>query len=64
LARRSSFAVGESSGVEEVVGRAITTDVRVVERGIEAERSARSAVWRRCERIVRACSCQLNDVRA
>jgi hypothetical protein len=32
----------------------MTTDVRVVERGIEAERRARRAVWRRCGRMVRA----------
>jgi hypothetical protein len=52
FARRSSFAVGERSGVEDV-GSAIMTDVRVVERGIEAERRARRAVWRRCGRMVR-----------
>jgi hypothetical protein len=46
-ARSISFAVGETSGAEDV-GTAISTDVRVVERGMEAERRARRAVWRRC----------------
>jgi hypothetical protein len=41
------------SGGDEEVGKAITTAVSVVERGIEAERRARSAVWRRCGRMVR-----------
>lgn len=37
----------------EVEGIAIRTDVRIVRRGIEAERRARRAVWRRCGRMVR-----------
>jgi hypothetical protein len=52
LARSSSFAVGERSGVvgadldlEE--GMAIRTEVRVVESGIEALRRARREVCRR-----------------
>jgi len=37
------------------VGMAIRADVSVVERGIEAERRDRRAVWRRCGRMVRDC---------
>lgn len=59
FARSSSTAVGESSCVEAVEvlleGSAMRTAVRVVERGIEALRRARSEVWRRCGRIVRLC---------
>jgi hypothetical protein len=44
--------VGARRGGEDV-GSAIKTDVRVVESGIEAERRARRAVWRRCGRRVR-----------
>lgn len=40
---------------DEDVGIAMRTDVRVVERGIEAERRARRAVWRRWGRMVRDC---------
>jgi hypothetical protein len=49
-ARSISFAVGETRGAEADVGSAMSTDVMVVESGIEAERSARSAVWSRCGR--------------
>jgi hypothetical protein len=38
---------------EADVGSAMRTDVRVVERGIEALRRERRAVWRRCGRMVR-----------
>jgi hypothetical protein len=38
---------------EDDVGSAMRTEVRVVERGIEALRRERRAVWRRCGRIVR-----------
>lgn len=61
FARKSSFAVGERRGgnafVEGVVGCAMSTDVRVVRRGIEAERRARRDVWRRWGRSVRDCDC-------
>ena len=44
------------SGVDvEEAGMAIMMDVRVVERGMEAERRARREVWRRCGRIVSVC---------
>lgn len=54
------MAVGETSGVDGVLGdaeagKATSTEVRVVRRGMEAERSARRAVWRRCGRMVRDC---------
>jgi hypothetical protein len=55
LARSNSFAVGDSSGKAVFVvaeGKATSTDVSVVERGIEAERSARKAVCRRWGRMV------------
>lgn len=51
LERRRSFAVGDSRGVdafeEFARGLATRTEVRVVERGMEALRRARRAVWRR-----------------
>jgi hypothetical protein len=53
LERRRSGAVGAMSG-EEVLGKAMRTDVRVVERGMEAERSERREVWRRWGRRGRA----------
>jgi hypothetical protein len=46
--------VGERSGVlVGEAGMAIRTEVRVVLRGMEAERRARRDVWRRWGRIVR-----------
>lgn len=47
FARKSWLAVGNRSAEEGGAGCATSTDVRVVDRGIEAERRARSAVWRR-----------------
>lgn len=49
FARSSWFAVGDTSGGEDEdeAGWAISTDVKVVRRGIEAESSASNAVWRR-----------------
>lgn len=47
FARKSWLAVGDRSAEEGEAGCATITDVRVVDRGIEAERRARSAVWRR-----------------
>lgn len=59
FARKSWLAVGERSGAEALLdgeaGWAMRTEVRVVRRGIEAERSASSAVWRRWGRSVRDC---------
>jgi hypothetical protein len=53
--------VGERRGGKAFVdgedGWAIRMDVRVVRRGMEAERRARRAVWRRCGRRVRDCFC-------
>jgi hypothetical protein len=61
FARRSSFAVGDRSGgkafVEGEEGCAIRRDVRVVRRGMDAERRARREVWRRCGSNVRLCFC-------
>lgn len=58
FARKSSFAVGESSGGEGEFGEAeegmaIKMEVRVERRGIDAERRERRAVWRRWGRITR-----------
>lgn len=51
--------MGEVSGVEDFAdgeeGKAMSTEVRVVERGIEAERRARRDVWRRWGRSRRVC---------
>lgn len=55
FARSSWLAVGDTSGGDEETGWAMRTDVKVVLRGIEAERSARSAVWRRWGRRERDC---------
>jgi hypothetical protein len=53
--------VGERSGgkgfVDGEEGCAMRMEVRVVWRGIEAERRASRAVWRRCGRRVRDCDC-------
>ena len=51
LERRRSGAVGARRGVVDLEvdleGRAMRTEVRVVERGMDAERRARREVWRR-----------------
>lgn len=52
------MAVGERRGVGDA-GSATRTEVRVVERGIDALRSERRDVWRRCGRMVRVCDCRL-----
>ena len=67
FARSSSFAVGERRGgkafVEGEEGCAIRREVRVVRRGMEAERRASRAVWRRWGRRVRDCDCQRFNAR-
>ena len=59
FARSSLFAVGERRGAAGLAagedGKAIRTDVRIVESGIEAESRERSAVCKRCGRIARLC---------
>ena len=55
FARSSSFAVGDERIEDDEDGMAIRTEVRVVDRGIEAETRASTAVWRRCGRMVRLC---------
>lgn len=52
------MAVGERRGAEDA-GRAMRTEVRVVERGMDALRRERRDVWRRCGRMVRVCYCKL-----
>lgn len=59
-ARKSCGAVGAMSGVEAILaGNATSTHRSVVRRGMEEERRAKRAVWRRWGRMVRDCVFQL-----